>query len=157
MSELRTDRQERFAQARARGLSLTASAREAGYASGTCHVRGAELGKNADVQARVSELRAELDQATIANVVADRRWVLQSLIEIADEAKKAKDRTAATRALELVGKELGMFIQRTQEIRSPLDNLSAEELQAIVRLIDQLERQNVPTVMNAALLRSAVP
>lgn len=134
MAQLRTVRQERFAQARARGLSLAASARDAGYAQRSCHVRGSELGRNAEVQSRVAELREQIDGGIVEAVVADRRWVMQSLIAIAEEAKVARDRSSATRALELVGKELGMFVQKTQDIGSPLDALSVEELQAIARL-----------------------
>src|SRR4051794_19221630 len=136
MPVLTTARKELFAQARAKGLSLTASAREAGYANASAAVRGSELGRDAAVMERVTELRSKMDREVVRHAVADRNWVLTNLIEIAEEARLARDRPSATKALELVGRELGLFVNRTMEVKSPLDALSAKELMAIVELID---------------------
>src|SRR3954454_8634098 len=136
MSSLSTERKELFAQARAKGLSLTASAKEAGYANASAAVRGSELGRDVAVMERVTELRSKMDREVVRHAVADRDWVLTNLIEIAEEARLARDRPSATKALDLVGRELGLFVNRTMEVKSPLDALSAKELMAIVELID---------------------
>jgi phage terminase small subunit len=142
MPHLKSEKMELFPQARARGLSLTASAREAGYSPNTCHVRGSELNRNPEVLERIAELREKMDRATVNSVVADRNWVLRNLVEIAHEAREARDRPGATKALELVGKELGMFVNRTQEIRSPMSDLSAQQLQAIIRYCEEREGES---------------
>lgn len=139
MPPLNTEKQELFAQARARGLSLTAAAREAGYTQATAHVRGSELGKNPQVLARVQELRDRLDDRLVTAVTTDRVSILQNIGELVAEARAAKDRSTAMRGLELLGKAAGLFVDRHMEVKSPLEGLNADQLLAIIRLAEQVE------------------
>jgi hypothetical protein len=134
-------RQEQFCLAYASHGNGTRAAQEAGYSpSGNVNgaaTRAVALLKRADIQARIAHLRAVVQRQVAKTVAVDRGWVLKMLIENAESAIEAKDRTSANRALELVGKELGMFIDRKMEVRSPLDALTAQELTALVDLIDR--------------------
>jgi hypothetical protein len=130
-------KEELFAQARARGLTQQAAAVEAGYAVGST----AMLMKRPEIQQRIDVLNAviaERNAAEIARVVAPTRdWVLRELVENIIEAKNAKDRPSVNRGLELVGKEIGMFIARSMQIESPLQRLPADRLVALLQLIEQ--------------------
>lgn len=90
------------------------------------------------MQARVKELQEQAEKAVIQAVAVDKQWVLQQLVLNAQDAREAKDRSAANRALELVGKELGMFVDRKMDVKSPLDALNAQQLKALTDLLDRL-------------------
>lgn len=101
------------------------------------------------MQARVQELQARAADG----VVVDRQWVLERLMTVAERTMQAKpvldrkgdpvmvetpsgglapafvfDASGANRALELVGKELGMFVER-KEVGKPgeFDELTTEQ------------------------------
>ncbi len=59
-----------------------------------------------------------------------REWVLAELALNVEEAKAKGDRAAINRSLELIGREIGMFVERKVDIRSPLEGLSADQLMA---------------------------
>jgi len=123
MPTLDNPKHERFAQALAAGKSQDEAYREAGYkpsASNASH-----LTRNHKVQSRVAELTARAAEG----VVLTKQWVLERLIENANRAMQAeavKDRegketgeyryegSVANRALELLGKELGMFKDQSE-------------------------------------------
>lgn len=66
---------------------------------------------NGDIASRVKELQA----LTAERVVVDREWVLSKLIENATNNQEANP-NASNKALELIGKEIGMFVDRTENI-----------------------------------------
>lgn len=138
MPQLPNAMHERFAQARARGLDGTASAIEAGYAERSARVRACELNKRPDVAARIEELRAQVEKAVVREIAISREWVLQQLVANAQDARAANDRGAANRALELIGKEMGMFIDRKMDVKNPLDALSTQQLLALTQMLDQI-------------------
>lgn len=123
---------ERF-EVRAEGLSRSV------YAS-----RGLALSRKPAVQARIAELKAEAEAQSRAKYAVDRDWVLRKLIDNVDRAMQAQpvldaegnptgeyryDGATANRALELIGKEFGMFVQR-HEHRHTLETLTDEQLLA---------------------------
>lgn len=148
MPRLKIEKQEAFAQAYAIHRKQGVAAVAAGYSKLGAHVAGSRLMSKPHVQQRVDELIAQADKKKLAAVTADRAWVLKMLVQNAEDAVEAKDRSAANRALELVGKELGMFVERKMDLKSPLDGLSAEELLAIVRLAEQVDRGDPLPVAN---------
>lgn len=142
MPMLSNAKHERFAQALAAGKSADEAYQSAGYAENSGNA--ATLKGNQRVQARVAEL---LGRAT-EGVVLTKQWVLERLIQNADRAMQAesvKDENGepigdyhyqgnvANRALELLGKELGMFIER-KEVGQPgdFDKLNATELRDLI-------------------------
>lgn len=115
-------RHERFAQALAAGKTADEAYQEAGYAENRGNAT--RLKANESVRARVAELQGRITEG----VVLTRQWVLERLIENANRAMQAEAATAkdgkptgiysyegsvANRALELLGKELGMFVDRS--------------------------------------------
>lgn len=142
MPVLGNQRHELFAQAVAKGASATAAYREAGYeASGhAAESNASRLLRKAEVAGRVAELQGRAAE----KAVLTRQWVLERLVENANRAMQAtavKDAdggstgeyryegSVANRALELLGKELGMFVDR-REIGQPGDfaRMTNEEL-----------------------------
>lgn len=121
MPILNNPRHEHFAQALASGKTATQAHAEAGYKKDRRNA--ARLTTNDGVRARVAELQSQAAERTVLN----RQWVLEGLIEIVERAMQKKavlhkgkliafrfDPAAATRALELLGKELGMFAGRVE-------------------------------------------
>ena len=69
---------------------------------------------------KTSETRvAELQDHAVENFVLTSEWVIERLIENANRAMELKDGcvangSVANRALELLGKELGMFVEHSE-------------------------------------------
>jgi phage terminase small subunit len=110
MGALSNPRHERFAQELAKGKSATEAYSEAGYQES--RASASRLLTNANVQARV----AELQERAAANVVISREWVLEQLIDNAAQAKQQGDIGPSNQALQLIGKEIGMFVDRSENV-----------------------------------------
>jgi hypothetical protein len=110
MAELRNPRHEHFCQLVAAGHSPTQAYVTAGYSEKTAYTSGPRLLKTPEVSARVTDLRQMVAQAAVNRAVIDRDWVLEGLRNIAE---KGASESARVRALELCGKELGMFVDRS--------------------------------------------
>jgi hypothetical protein len=112
-------------------------------------------GSSDKVAARVRELTEEA--AAMAKL--NKSWILIALIEnaelalgrraltVVDKGRRRsgedgeedrrlkiveRDATAANRALELLGRELGMFVDRRQEVRDELDVLTHEQRASLI-------------------------
>jgi hypothetical protein len=136
-----SDRLERFAQEVARGKTLTAAGVLAGWSRATAGAAAHRASKREDVAARIAELRLELDAARVEVIerveLPSREQVLAQLLDIAATAKMGGQLQAQLRAVELLGKELGMFVQRSEvKIESPLARLSPEQLLALSAALD---------------------
>lgn len=152
MPVLRNNRQELFAQALAAGKLQQEAYVIAGYSP---HVSNpSKLAKHPLVSARLAEIlsaRAELERAATEKAAEslsiDKAWIMARLKENAEramQAEQARDHdgnpigdfkyegAVANRALELLGKELGMFIDRKEVKRvNEFDRLSDEDLARI--------------------------
>lgn len=151
MPTLKNPRHERFAQEVANGKTLEEAHGLAGYKASRSGA--SQLKQNVDISNRVSELLAEREQIhaqgtakAIERVGLTKEWVITRLRENAERALQAIPVTdsegaptgeykyegnVANRALELLGKELGMFIER-KEVGQPgdFDRMSDDELRA---------------------------
>jgi phage terminase small subunit len=140
-----------FAQKVAEGLSHTEAAKSAGYAAGSAHVTACRVLRNANVAARIEELKASISQMAVQTAGISKAWVMQRLRENAQRAMTAEpvlDRegaptgeytyqgNVANRALELIGKELGMFVDRKRISIEDLRQLSTEQLMVMLEDID---------------------
>ncbi len=125
-----------FAAGLARGLSGTKAAQTAGVPSGSAHARAYEWRKREDVQKRIEEIREQEMVSLSSDKAVDREWVLARLKQIADIAMAERNRTAAIRATELIGKELGMFIERKMDVTSPLASFTPAQLNILVSFVD---------------------
>jgi phage terminase small subunit len=118
MPILPNNRHELFAQGLAKGLSADAAYQAAGYKPNRGNA--ATLKANQSISKRVEELQA----AAAAKTVLSRQWVIERLVETVERAMQAVPHldhegnptgvftyqgNVAIKALELLGKELGMF------------------------------------------------
>jgi len=111
-----TGKQEAFAKLVAGGAVLSDAYREC-YAAdsmkdSTVWSEACRLGQNPKVSARIKDIQADMeaDRRTIER--RREEWVLKRLSEEADQADNASSRI---RALELVGKTVGMFTDRIEQ------------------------------------------
>jgi phage terminase small subunit len=116
-------RHERFAQALAAGKPASVAYVEAGYKANDGNA--STLKGNQRVLDRVAELQSRI----VESVVLTREWVIEELI---DNLKRAKtgdklELSAANRAAELLGKELGMFVERSEVKISEFEELTTEQ------------------------------
>lgn len=148
MPAITNNQHEKFAQALVKGKSHGEAYLAAGYKAKNASVASAaatRLLKKVNIQARVAELQTKAEE----RAVVDRAWVLKRLVENVDRAMTViavttKDGqtgeykyegSVANRALELLGKELGMFVDR-KEVGGPGDfeRMSDAELDEFIRL-----------------------
>lgn len=120
MARLANDRNELYARHRAKGMNAAKAALAAGYAPGSSTTH---LEQDADIVARIAELfeeqqaqRAAQREAAIeaAKVVGQmtgvsRAWVITKLAENAQNAASDGQFKESNAALELIGKDFGMF------------------------------------------------
>jgi phage terminase small subunit len=136
MPILSNPRHERFAQELANGISATEAYERAGFARN--RVSAHRLKQKPNIGERISELLKQREhinaQATakaIEKTALTKEWVIERLIENANRAMQnvpVLDRDGrptgeyryegqvANKALELLGKEIGMFVDRTADV-----------------------------------------
>jgi hypothetical protein len=119
MGVLRNTRHEAFAQAVANGHSAFKAHEIAGFFPDRANA--GRLRHRDDISRRVDEILAArtkaIDKALVSaaeRVGVDEEWVLRKLRMNAVMAMRAGDRAAANRSIELIGRHLGMFIERKQ-------------------------------------------
>lgn len=125
-----TDKQLRFIDEYLIDCNATQAAIRAGYSEKTSYSIGQRLLKNVEVHTRIDERQKELS----AKTKLDQEWVMRKLEECVyksmqaeelkewDYADKAMvgtgefvyDSKGATKALELIGKQIGMFKERLE-------------------------------------------
>jgi hypothetical protein len=108
-------RHEAFATLIASGTtaSIAEAYRSAGFPNTrTADAAGARLLAVVRVKLRVTYLRDFIQRSALGRAAVDRDWVLTLLKKNALAAFDAGDRSACNRAVELLGKEQGMFVDR---------------------------------------------
>jgi phage terminase small subunit len=156
MPVLHNPRHERFAQELAKGKTADAAYEEVGFKKNRHNA--SRLAREEHIRTRVAELLAERDemarnatQKATEALAIDRQWVLGRLVENVQRAMQAApvklsedgepingewryEGSVANRALELLGKELGMFIDR-KEVGRPgeFDGMNADDIRAAIK------------------------
>lgn len=168
MPLLTNRRHEHFAQLVAKGEKPGRAYVTAGYSEAGADQSAARLLRKAEVCSRVAELREAVEKPSreraIEKAAVDKAWVLSNLVKVVsmgmatepirdDEGNetgelKATNLPAANKALELVGKELGMFVDRKEVRTGALDAIPHDDLK---RLRDALG----PLVSGGSLAGSA--
>lgn len=166
-TQLASAKHEHFAQFVSNGETPARAYVLAGYSEKGAHASGNRLLRNADICSRVAHLRSIKEQQHAQTVTAvieeagmDKAWVLKRLGKIVDlgmalepvkddEGReigeiKAANLPAANTALNLIGKELGMFIDRKEVRTGPLDGLPPDEAKALIDTIDAIQRARAP-------------
>lgn len=154
MAELSNERWEKFCQFVASGFSQRQAYIKAGFNDSRSNA--AQLAKRDYIKARIKELKEqnfkvrnriqeEIENNIIKQETLTRSWVLDRLIENAIHCMTNNQRAAANRSLELLGKELGMFIDRSEvHTTGELAKLTDEEL--LNRLKEEMLLQNTVIV-----------
>ena len=136
---LDNERWERFCELRAQGIGQCQAAKMVGYKHPD--VDATKLMKKPAVQQRIAELQPIVDakrsEFMTSMIMPTRAEVLKQLWATVEDAKTAQDRPSTLRGLELIGKELGMFVQRADiKVSSPLDGLNAEMLRRFLAAVE---------------------
>ena len=118
----------------------------------TIHEKASRLLAEGKVRARSEVLRGKVTQRAVEKTAISKAWVIEKLVENVERAMQAEpvrrktgdgeeevtgefvyNGSVANKALELIGKELGMFIDR-KEIGDPgeFERMSDEELRAFL-------------------------
>ena len=139
MPLLENAKHERFAQALAAGKNAVAAYEFAGYRRNRGHA--STLRKNPKLLKRVDEILETQGQIQVRGALAaierarlTKTIVMDMLIADRELARQNGQSSAAIRATELLGKELGMFVQRTDNrhvVERRFSELSAEEQDAV--------------------------
>lgn len=150
MGPLRNARHEHFAQLVAGGKNPPAAYVAVGYSEAGAAQSANRLLKDALVCSRIAEMRAAVAEPSreraIEKAAVTKAWVLSQLVENVRMAKQAEpvvdaqgnetgeyrqNLPAANVALGLIGKELGMFIDRKEIRTGELDGLGHDDLKQL--------------------------
>jgi phage terminase small subunit len=117
MGMLLNTRHEAFAHGIARGETIEAAYREAGYSPNSGNA--SRLNGKDSIVARVAELKAlvqNMRSLSLHNNVLSKEWVIEQLIGVVIDAKTQDklDSAGANKALHLLGLQLGMFVERKE-------------------------------------------
>ena len=103
-----TDRQARFCEEYLIDLNATQAAIRAGYSEKTAREQAAQNLSKLNIQEKIAELKAERSKRT--EITQDS--VIQELAAVARAEVKGVRAVDKLKALELLGKHLGMFVER---------------------------------------------
>jgi len=151
VAELQNPRHEQFCQLISVGHSPARAYVAVGYSAKTAYTSGPRMLKAPSVSARVAELQRSVAAAAVNRAAIDRDWVLSGLRRIAENGASE---SARVRALELVGKELGMFVERpavpwdgdlakltTDQLEKVTDSLICQAFEGDQVAIDEVRRE----------------
>lgn len=151
MAVLKNQRHELFAQHLFAGKTADEAYELAGFKPNRGNAT--RLKANESIQARVKELQG----AVVRKTVISKEWVIEKLIAVHNSAVEgnpvldryghATERTivnhaGANKALELLGKELGMFVERRENTNRNISEAPSEELRAeLARLKSERDKR----------------
>lgn len=173
MSKKLTPKQERFCLEYLKDLNATQAYIRAGYKvkESVASVNASRLLANAKISARVEQLKAERSEKTRI----DAEWVLKNLIQVANMAMKAEpvmqydpqlqdmvetgeyqfDSSGANKALELIGKHVGMFDPKFGKIAA-LSDAQIEKIKAETDFIKERTKLIQGTKKDTGLLDALI-
>ena len=150
VSPLDNPRHEQFAQLVAIGQSPAQAYAVAGYEGKTSYTCGPRLLRRAEVRARVTELQQTIAKAAVSKISITRETVLTELMDNALTAKQNHQWSASNRALELLGKELGMFVDHSVRMDwdGDLKTLSDDQLDKVIEYLEAIALQSMTPAGN---------
>ena len=117
-----TDRQARFCEEYLIDLNATQAAIRAGYSEKTAREQAAQNLSKLNIQEKIAELKAERSKRT--EITQDS--VIQELAAVARAEVKGVRVVDKLKALELLGKHLGMFVERYEVNAAEIEKRIAE-------------------------------
>lgn len=109
MPALETAKFEKFAIARAQGMSRTRAAVAAGYSVTRADSQGSVLSKRPEIIARIAELVAGVSQGSWSEVAITKDYVLQGIAETIELARAANKFSDMLKGYQLLGDHLHLF------------------------------------------------
>ena len=136
MPVLRSIKEERFANAIAKGMTSEQAYKAAGYNGIKAKQLGEQLRCKVEVKARIKELTARISKSAVAQAAKKlsltKEMIMAELWDNAQQGAKVKGGSSVrNRALELLGKELGMFQDKPPKPLR-LEDLSTEDLNKLL-------------------------
>lgn len=128
MPILADPRQEAFCLNLVKGMGVTDAHEAAGYKRNSGNA--ARLKAEQRIQSRLTELQ----ERAAEHAVLTRADILNGLASNARNAEKAGQFAASNQALQLYGKELGMFVDRRMNFDKTLDTLTEAEIRQLLNL-----------------------
>lgn len=151
MPVLENAQHEIFAQEIVRGTSQRCAYKAAGYkvkSDAAADANASRLLSTAKVAARVQELQEFISDRTVEKAAVSKAWVIAKLVENVERAMTAEpvrdaqgnptgeyryNGSVANRALELIGKEQGMFVEKVEHGKAgDFSQLKDQELDALI-------------------------
>jgi hypothetical protein len=154
MPILKNPRHEEFCRALAAGKSASAAYQSAGFAPS--YANSSRLQRRDHIRQRVNEVVDQRQRAAdralasaAERVGIDQEWVLRNLKLNALMSMRAGDRSAAARSLELLGRHVGLFIDKKQVEINVIDD-SDEYLVKLMKLVgtEAIDNEPAPLVID---------
>lgn len=130
LAMLKNPKHELFALARAKGATLEEAMTAAGYSP--IRNNGSRLISNDNISARIEELKAEMISVAVQAAGFDKALVMKRLDACYVAAFNSNQLHTAVRANELIGKELGMFVDRHRHDIKPIGDWSVDECEQFI-------------------------
>ena len=140
---LKNPKHEHFVHMLAKGEKAETAYIIAGFSKNGAIQGASRLLKNVEILARLAQLKVAVIEKVAEKLAIDKYWVMEQLIEIVAMGKSTElildkdggntgevkqNLAAANKALELIGKELAMFVDRKEIKTSVLDDVSTTTL-----------------------------
>lgn len=138
MPVLENVRHERMVNSIAKGLSPVEAYKSAGFLGKAAATNASEILNRPEVKARLKELTSRISKSAVAQASAKlaltKELILAELWDNAQQGRKVKGGSSVrNRALELLGKHLGMF-QEASDKPVKLEDLSTEDLKKLLEV-----------------------
>lgn len=144
-----TNKKRKFAQLIVSGLNQ-ADAYRGAYS--TANMKAAtvvnnahNLMKDSDISAMIKDLSAKVMDKVVADIAIDKAWVIEKLVKIVglgmavepvagvEGELKTANLAASNKALELIGKENGMFVDRKDIKVTAISEMSDDDLDEMIK------------------------
>lgn len=146
-----SSRDEAFALALADGKTAGEAYQLAGYSGGAANARRKKASpaikqRLAAILAQRQAIQTEVVAGLAVKIVLTREWVIDVLTRNIDEAREKGDLGAVNKAAELLGKDIGMFVERSVNVNvnADINRLTDAEI------IDLLASEGVPLDLAAS-------
>lgn len=134
MPVLQNIRHEAFAQGLVEGKPAYQAYLDAGYSctDQAARTSSSDLLAKPDIMNRVLELAGKASERVAKKIALTKEWVVQEMIQAAQDATKAGQHSARIRAVELLGRETGNFTEQKRIAIRSFDDMTAEEIEAFL-------------------------
>ncbi len=159
MGVLSNPKHEAFAQALSKGINCSEAYKNAGFKENATN--GYRLKNNEEIQARIDEIMTKneerfgrIETQAINAAAIDKAWVMKRMVREAENAERASERV---RALELVGKELNMFVNRSISLDISADFANLDNAEAILAAVAKELGDDTAATLRALVTRGKAP